>query len=106
MQHSTPPPPPDSDDVSTQCERVVELEDKASMTIENLSFDETDGIDDELLRLRELRFEREELEDELLKVRDAYTLKSREYELLQAKYDAQYRLVDFVTLSLEQERAK
>jgi len=34
------------------------------------------------------------------------TLKNREYELLQAKYDAQYRLVDFVTLSLEQERAK
>merc|ERR1719242_1225752 len=92
-------------DVSTQCERL-KVQDKSSMTIESLSFDDTDGIDEELLRLRELSFEKDELEDELLKVRDELTLKNREYELLQAKYDAQYRLVDFVTLSLEQERAK
>lgn len=47
-----------------------------------------------------------EYEEELQKIRDALTLKIRELELLQAKYDAQHRLVDFVTLSLEQERAK
>lgn len=112
MLHSSPAPTAHSDEVSTQCDntnnenRKVEVEDKASMTMENLSFDECDGMDDELLRLRELSFEREELEDELMRVRDMYSVKSREYELLQAKYDAQYRLVDFVTLSLEQERAK
>ena len=73
------------DDVSTQCEQLVE--DKSSM--EDL-----------------ITSQKAEFDEELQKLRETLAFKVREFELLQAKYDAQHRLVDFVTLSLEQERAK